>query len=136
MLSVHICFWRQFTKLSEKDCKSYRLTVIEQYRVKFHRVKNDLTAKELFLNYKKATDNGILKVMSKMGISTLASYKGAQIFEALGLHSEVVSKCFVGTASRVQGATFDLLAMDAFEFHERGWPSRHTIIPPGMPRVW
>jgi glutamate synthase (NADPH/NADH) len=71
--------------------------------------------------------------MSKMGISTLQSYKGAQIFEALGLHKEVVEKCFTGTASRVQGATFDLLAMDAFELHERGWPTRDTVLPPGMP---
>ncbi|KAG8952645.1 glutamate synthase [NADH] [Tulasnella sp. 424] len=94
---------------------------------------SDTTVEKLLSNYFKATDNGILKVMSKMGISTLASYKGAQIFEALGLHNDVVNRCFTGTASRVQGATFELLAMDAFELHERGWPSRETIIPPGMP---
>jgi len=95
--------------------------------------KDDKGVKDLMNNYRHSVDNGILKVMSKMGISTLQSYKGAQIFEAFGLHSEVVEKCFIGTASRVQGATFDLLAMDAFELHERGWPSRETIIPPGMP---
>ncbi|KAF9239590.1 NADPH-dependent glutamate synthase [Melanogaster broomeanus] len=93
----------------------------------------DKTVKDLITNYQYSIDNGILKVMSKMGISTLQSYKGAQIFEALGLHSEVVERCFTGTASRVQGATFDLLALDAFELHERGWPSRETILPPGMP---
>lgn len=54
-------------------------------------------------NYKKAINNGILKVMSKMGISTLQSYKGAQIFEALGIHSSVVHRCFEGTASRIKG---------------------------------
>ncbi|KDR81473.1 hypothetical protein GALMADRAFT_152334 [Galerina marginata CBS 339.88] len=96
-------------------------------------VKSDITVEELMVNYHHSCDNGILKVMSKMGISTLQSYKGAQIFEILGLHSEVVEPCFLGTASRVQGATFDLLAMDAFELHERGWPSRETILPPGMP---
>ncbi|EJD05779.1 NADPH-dependent glutamate synthase [Fomitiporia mediterranea MF3/22] len=96
-------------------------------------IKNDMTVEQLMINYRHSTDNGILKVMSKMGISTLQSYKAAQIFEALGLHEEVIAKCFIGTASRVQGATFDLLAMDAFELHERGWPSRETIIPPGMP---
>ncbi|TDL27308.1 NADPH-dependent glutamate synthase [Rickenella mellea] len=95
--------------------------------------KDDKTVDQLLDNFHHAVDNGILKVMSKMGISTLQSYKGAQIFEALGLHTEVIEKCFVGTASRVQGTTFDLLAMDAFELHERGWPSRETIIPPGMP---
>ncbi|KAI9466246.1 NADPH-dependent glutamate synthase [Lactarius psammicola] len=96
-------------------------------------VKNDMTINQLMEKYRTSLDGGILKVMSKMGISTLQSYKGAQIFEALGLHSEVIDRCFVGTASRVQGATFDLLAMDAFELHERGWPSRETLIPPGMP---
>ncbi|EGN96049.1 hypothetical protein SERLA73DRAFT_93995 [Serpula lacrymans var. lacrymans S7.3] len=96
-------------------------------------IKGDQTMQGLMENYHQSIDNGILKVMSKMGISTLQSYKGAQIFEALGLHSEVVERCFIGTASRVQGATFDLLAMDAFELHERGWPSRDTIVPPGMP---
>lgn len=96
-------------------------------------VKNDKTTEELMENYRHSIDNGILKVMSKMGISTLQSYKGAQIFEILGLHNEVVERCFIGSASRVQGATFDLLAMDAFELHERGWPTRETILPPGMP---
>ena len=96
-------------------------------------VKADLKHDQLIENYRHATDNGILKVMSKMGISTLQSYKAAQIFEALGLHESVIDRCFVGTASRVQGATFELLAMDAFEYHERGYPSRETILPPGLP---
>ncbi|KAJ3773747.1 NADPH-dependent glutamate synthase [Lentinula raphanica] len=96
-------------------------------------IKDDKTVAELMDNYRHSVDNGILKVMSKMGISTLQSYKGAQIFEILGLHSAVVDRCFIGSASRVQGATFDLLAMDAFELHERGWPTRETILPPGMP---
>ncbi|KAG6379062.1 NADPH-dependent glutamate synthase [Boletus reticuloceps] len=96
-------------------------------------IKGDKSVEDLITSYRSSVDNGVLKVMSKMGISTLQSYKGAQIFEALGLHSEVVERCFTGTASRVQGATFDLLALDAFELHERGWPTRETILPPGMP---
>ncbi|KIY43623.1 NADPH-dependent glutamate synthase [Fistulina hepatica ATCC 64428] len=96
-------------------------------------IKGEKTVDELMDSYRHSIDNGLLKVMSKMGISTLQSYKAAQIFEILGLHSEVVDRCFTGTASRVQGATFDLLAMDAFELHEHGWPSRYTVIPPGMP---
>src|ERR1700744_6265159 len=102
--------------------------------LKLHRenaIRSESGPDKLIRNYIKATDDGILKVMSKMGISTLQSYKGAQIFEVLGLHKDVVSKCFTGTASRVQGATFELLAMNAFEFHERGWPSRETILPQG-----
>ncbi len=58
--------------------------------------------------YRKAVDKGMLKVMAKMGISTLQSYKGAQIFEALGLRDEVIAKCFAGTNSRIQGCGFDL----------------------------
>ena len=50
--------------------------------------------------------NGMLKVMAKMGISTLQSYKGAQIFEALGLADDVVNLCFAGTASRIKGVEF------------------------------
>ncbi|KAI9618151.1 hypothetical protein H4Q26_012496 [Puccinia striiformis f. sp. tritici PST-130] len=96
-------------------------------------VKVDLTDLDLIENYRHATNNGILKVMSKMGISTLQSYKGAQIFEALGLHQTVIERCFVGTASRIQGTTFELLALDTFEYHERGFPSRQVVRPPGLP---
>ena len=65
--------------------------------------------------------------MSKMGISTLQSYKGAQIFEALGLDGPVIAKCFTGTASRIRGVGFDILALDALTFHESSWPSRSTV---------
>ena len=112
--------------MPRRDCEFtpvYLLTV---------RAKDGQSADKLVANYMKATDEGMLKVLSKMGVSTLASYKGAQLFEILGIHDEVVSECFIGTASRVQGATFELLAMDAFEFHERAWPSRNIISVPGM----
>lgn len=95
--------------------------------------KDDQPAEVLIDNYRSAINEGMLKVLSKMGVSTLASYKGAQLFEALGIHKEVVDECFVGTASRVQGATFDLLAMDAFEYHERAWPTRAISRIPGLP---
>lgn len=88
---------------------------------------NTIDEKTLLDNYKYAIDGGILKVMSKMGISTLASYKGAQIFEALGIDNSVVDLCFAGTASRIRGVTFEYLAQDAFSMHERGFPSRFTI---------
>ncbi|PWZ18290.1 Glutamate synthase 2 [NADH], chloroplastic [Zea mays] len=88
-----------------------------------------LYPKELIDKYFYASNNGIMKVLAKMGISTLASYKGAQIFEALGLASEVVSKCFEGTPSRVEGSTFEMLAQDALHLHELAFPSR--TLPPG-----
>lgn len=79
---------------------------------------------DLVQKYFKASNSGMLKVMAKMGISTLASYKGAQIFEALGLSSEVVQRCFKGTASRVEGATFEMLARDAMHLHSLAFPAR------------
>ncbi|KAI1751168.1 glutamate synthase [Xylaria castorea] len=96
-------------------------------------IRKKLSDDQLIANYKHSCDGGILKVMSKMGISTLASYKGAQIFEALGIDDDVVERCFRGTASRIKGATFTHIAEDAFRFHERGFPSRYTINVPGLP---
>ncbi|XP_047324835.1 glutamate synthase 1 [NADH], chloroplastic isoform X2 [Impatiens glandulifera] len=84
---------------------------------------------ELVKKYFKATNYGMMKVLAKMGISTLASYKGAQIFEAVGLSSEVMERCFIGTPSRVEGATFEVLARDALELHDLAFPSR--AFPPG-----
>ncbi|MCA9160396.1 MAG: glutamate synthase subunit alpha, partial [Planctomycetales bacterium] len=73
--------------------------------------------------YRKAVAKGMLKVMAKMGISTLQSYKGAQIFEALGLRDEVVDVCFNGTASRIQGVSFDVLAEELLRRHALGYPT-------------
>ncbi len=72
--------------------------------------------------YRKGVAKGMLKVMAKMGISTLQSYKGAQIFEALGLRDEIIDKCFVGTASRIQGVSFDVVAEEAMRRHRLGYP--------------
>ena len=77
----------------------------------------DCSDEEAFNNYVDAVDRGISKVMAKMGISTMQSYKGAQIFEAVGLAAEVINKCFVGTASRVGGITFKFLADEALRRH-------------------
>ncbi|POS86015.1 glutamate synthase [Erysiphe pulchra] len=90
-------------------------------------IKKKLNDDTLIRNYKYSANGGILKVMSKMGISTLASYKGAQIFEALGVDDTVVNRCFKGTATRIKGITFELIAQDAFRFHEKGYSSRHTV---------
>ena len=76
--------------------------------------------------YRKGVRKGMLKVMAKMGISTLQSYKGAQIFEAVGLADEVIDRCFVGTASRIGGAGFARLARDAFRRHARAFPTGQT----------
>ena len=74
--------------------------------------------------YRKGVAKGMLKVMAKMGISTLQSYKGAQIFEALGLKDEVIDVCFCGTPSRIQGVTFDIIAEETLRRHTLGYPTR------------
>ena len=68
-------------------------------------------------NYLKAANKGLLKIMSKMGISTVSSYRGGQIFECLGLHDAVVKRCFAGTPNRIGGLGFDDLARPVLERH-------------------
>jgi len=82
----------------------------------------DLESANAEENYLKAIDLGLLKIFAKMGISTLQSYRGAQIFEAIGLHEEVVDLAFVGTHSRVSGVGLDVLAREAEMRHSRGFP--------------
>ena len=72
--------------------------------------------------YRKGVAKGMLKVMGKMGISTLQSYKGAQIFEAVGLHSDVIALCFTDTASRLEGVGFEVLAEETLRRHDLGFP--------------
>jgi glutamate synthase (ferredoxin) len=76
------------------------------------------------LNYIKALNKGILKVMSKMGISTLQSYCGAQVFEAVGLDRPLVDKYFTRTASRIGGVGLDIIAKEVRLRHDRAFPSR------------
>jgi glutamate synthase (NADPH/NADH) large chain len=83
--------------------------------------------------YRKAVAKGMLKVMAKMGISTLQSYKGAQIFEAIGLRDEIVDRCFARTASRVQGVSFDVLAEETLRRHALGYPERPEDRQPSLP---
>ncbi len=73
-------------------------------------------------NFKKAVESGLLKVMSKMGISAVASYHGAQIFEALGVHSDVVEVCFNGTPTRIKGVGFAEIGRDVLRLHETAYP--------------
>ena len=78
-------------------------------------------------NVRKALGKGVLKVMSKMGVSTIASYTGAQIFEALGLSSDLVEEYFVGTTSRIEGIGLDEIAAEVAKRHSRAYP--HDGIP-------
>ena len=82
-----------------------------------------ITAEKALLNFKKSINKGLLKTFSKMGISTLQSYRGAQVFEAIGLNKELVEKYFTGTVSRVEGVGLDVLAQEATVKH------RHAFHP-------
>ena len=85
---------------------------------------NGLSADKAIKNYVKAIGGGLLKIFSKMGISTLASYQGAQIFEILGISSPVVDKYFSGSVSRIEGLTLDDIAFEAILKHRKGYPTR------------
>ncbi len=82
----------------------------------------ELDAETAKANFVKANDKGLLKTFAKMGISTLQSYRGAQIFEAIGLDRDLVARCFTGTASRVSGVGFDVIARETLLRHARAFP--------------
>ena len=82
------------------------------------------THEHAVLNYIHALNKGILKVMSKMGISTLQSYCGAQVFEAVGLDRGFVDKFFTRTASRIGGVGIDVVAEEVQRRHLKAFPSR------------
>ncbi|WP_326943624.1 glutamate synthase large subunit [Amycolatopsis sp. NBC_01307] len=82
-----------------------------------------VTPKEATRNLIKALGKGVRKTMSKMGVSTVASYTGAQIFEAIGLGEEVIENCFTGTTSRLGGVGFDTLAEEVAKRHQYAFPA-------------
>ena len=96
----------------------------------------DITDEEAYKNYQKAIGNGLLKVMSKMGISTLQSYQSAQIFEALGLGSDVIERCFRGTISRIEGLSFDDLAEEVLVRHKLAFQKEGTPLQVGGIYQW
>lgn len=96
--------------------------------------RNKLTPKEMdnemaFDYYIKAVGKGLLKVFSKMGISTLQSYHGAQIFEAVGISNKVIDKCFAGTVSKIGGIDFDGIAKEVLVRHRLAYPSQNGLRP-------
>lgn len=86
----------------------------------------DLSFERAQRGYNKAVVKGIVKVMSKMGISTIKSYRGAQIFEALGIDKEVIDKYFTWTDSRIGGVDLDIIAKEAKLRHRRAYPNYRT----------
>jgi len=82
-----------------------------------------LALPEATYRYRKALEKGVLKIMSKMGISVLASYQGAQIFEAVGVGADVISRCFTGTHSRIGGISFSHIAEESLARHREAFPA-------------
>lgn len=85
------------------------------------------SAKDILSNYRKGLNKGILKILSKMGISTIASYRGAQLFEAIGIANEVIATCFVGCASRIAGANFEDFEADQKALAKLAWIKRKPL---------
>ncbi|MFM7101977.1 MAG: glutamate synthase central domain-containing protein, partial [Verrucomicrobiota bacterium] len=79
-------------------------------------------------NFRKAIESGLLKVMAKMGISTIDSYRGAQIFEAIGLGQEVIDRCFFGTVSQVGGLVLGQVAEDAIRRHQQAFSAPEAAV--------
>jgi glutamate synthase (NADPH/NADH) large chain len=90
------------------------------------------TRLELGRSYRAGIRKGLFKIMSKMGISTIGSYRSSQLFEIVGLHDEVVTPCFTGTESRVQGADFADLEADVQQLAARAWDPREPIEQGGL----
>jgi len=84
----------------------------------------DLTRSEVCARYRKGINKGLFKVTSKMGISTIASYRGAQLYEIVGLNEDVVSKCFTATTSRIGGTSFEELHTEQLALADRAWNKR------------
>jgi glutamate synthase domain-containing protein 2/glutamate synthase domain-containing protein 1/glutamate synthase domain-containing protein 3 len=98
-----------------------------------------LTYDKAVYQYVKAVNKGLLKVFSKMGISTLQSYRGAQVFEAIGLNKAVVDKYFTGTSSRIEGVGLEVLAREAAMKHELAFQPMQdtdTELPVGGSYAW
>src|SRR5437588_9907683 len=92
----------------------------------------ELSQAEAEDNVVKGIGKGLLKTISKMGISTIQSYCGAQIFEAVGLEPELIAKHFTGTASRIGGVGMDVLSTEAMERHFRAYRRTHReVLPAG-----
>jgi glutamate synthase (NADPH/NADH) large chain len=87
---------------------------------------------ELGRSYRRGIRKGLFKIMSKMGISTIASYRSAQLFEIVGLSDEVVALCFEGTESRIQGADFADLKADSQYLAQRAWDPAEQVEQGGL----
>lgn len=90
------------------------------------------TAMQAVLNYRKGINKGLYKIMSKMGISTVASYRSSKLFEAVGINHEVTEMCFKGIPSRLQGSSFDDFEQDTLNLNRIAWLKRKKMSHGGL----
>lgn len=107
--------------LAFESCRQWRASPRTENLIKSGKVP-DLTAKKATMNYKKGLEKGLMKILSKMGISLLSCYHGAQIFEVYGLGKEVIDLAFKGSVSRIGGMSLDDLAEENERFWSKGFP--------------
>ncbi|HBD3049877.1 TPA: hypothetical protein KIP32_005301, partial [Escherichia coli] len=92
----------------------------------------DKPYRAVMLNYRNGINKGLYKIMSKMGISTIASYRCSKLFEAVGLHRDVSDLCFQGVVSRIGGASFDDFQQDLLNLSKRAWLARKPLAQGGL----
>ncbi len=93
------------------------------YRSLAHHARNlDLQPETAVANYRQALKEGLLKIMAKLGVGPIASYQGAQLFEALGLDDDLIERCFTGTPSRIGGVSWNRIAGSAATWHNEAYP--------------
>ena len=103
-------------------------TIIDMHRC--GQIKGDVNT--LLRQYRKGINKGLYKIISKMGISTIHSYRGAQLFEAIGLQPEIIDLCFTGTVSRIAGASFEELENDQRELQTLAWNVQTGLVQGGL----
>ncbi|MGS2721385.1 glutamate synthase large subunit [Paraglaciecola aestuariivivens] len=92
----------------------------------------DISPMQAIVNYRKGINKGLYKIMSKMGISTIASYRSSKLFEAVGINQAVMDLCFKGVPSRIQGADFDDFQQDQINLNRVAWLKRKKIDHGGL----
>ncbi len=93
---------------------------------------SDQTPDTLINHYLKGINKGLKKIISKMGISTISSYRGAQLFEIVGMHDEIVTTCFTGTVSRIQGIGYAEIESDLKQLAKKAWNPRKKQFQGGL----
>ncbi|MEQ9307210.1 MAG: glutamate synthase central domain-containing protein, partial [Marinoscillum sp.] len=114
----------------------FKVYEVIQNLVESAKLPKDVSLQKYYDNYAEGIGSGLLKILSKMGISTLQSYQSAQIFECVGLGAEVVNMCFKGTVSRIDGLTFEDVEKECLIKHHAGFDADNKLLEIGGYFQW